>query len=57
MVDVPVNMSGVVLLGFPIPWGAIDANIENSTSSEGWERRLYGGGFGDSLRRALGLGV
>ena len=35
MVDVPVDTSGVVLLGFPIPWGAIDADIENSASTEG----------------------
>ena len=56
-VDVPIDVSGVVLLGFPIPWGAVDSDIENSTSTEGWERGLYGGGFGDSLCRALGLGV
>ena len=57
MVDIPVDMSSVVLLGFPIPWGAIDADIENSASMEGWERRLYDGGFSNSLRRALGLRV
>ena len=50
-------MSGVVLLSFPILWGAVDADIENIASIEGRERRLYGGGFGDSLRRALGLRV
>ena len=50
-------MSGMVLIDFPIPWGAIDADIENSASTKGWERRLYGSGFGDSLHRALGLGV
>ena len=57
MVDVPIDVSGAVLLGFPIPWGAIDADIENSASMEGWEIRLYGGGFSNSLHRALGLGV
>ena len=57
MVGIPVDTSGAVLIVFPIPWGAIDVDIENSTSTEGWERRLYGGGFGDSLHRALGLGV
>ena len=57
MVDVPVDMDGAVLLSFPIPQGAIDADIEDCASTEGRERRLFGGGFGDSLRRALGLGV
>ena len=57
MVEVPVDACGVVLLGFPVLWGAVDANIENSATLEGWERRLYGGGFGDSFRRALGLKV
>ena len=57
MVGISVDMSGAILIGFTIPWGAIDADIENPASSEGWERRLNGGGFGDSLRRALGLGV
>ena len=57
MIDVPVDMGGAFLLDFPILWGAIDADIENSASMEGQERRLYDGGFGDSLRRALGLGV
>ena len=55
MVGVPIDMGGVVLLGFPVPWGAIDADVENSASTEGRERRLYGGGFGNSLHRALGL--
>ena len=57
MVGILVDMSGTVLIGFPVLWGAIDADIENSASMEGWERRLYGGGFSDSLRRALGLEV
>ena len=56
-VGVPIDMGGVLLLSFPVPWGVVDADIENSTSTEGRERRLYGGGFSDSLRRALGLGV
>ena len=55
MIGVSVDMSGAVLVGFPILWGAIDANIENPASSEGWERRLNGSSFGDSLHRALGL--
>ena len=56
-VGVSIDTSGVVLVGFPIPWGAIDSNIENPASLEGWERRLNDFGFGDSLRRALGLRV
>ena len=57
MVDVPVDAGGVILLDFPVPWGAIDADVENSTSTDGRERWLYGGGFGDNLHRALGLEV
>ena len=57
MVGVSVDMSGVVLVGFSIPWRVVDADVKNPTSSEGWERRLDGGGFVDSLRGALGLGV
>ena len=51
------DMSRMVLLSFSIPWRVVDADIKNPTSSEGRERRLYGDGFGDSLRRALGLRV
>ena len=57
MIGVHVDAGGAVLIGFPVLWGAIDADVENSVSTEGRERRLYGGGFGDSLRRALGLRV
>ena len=57
MVGVPTDMSGVVLVGVPVSWGAVNADIKNSTSTEGWEKRLYGSGFGDSLCRALGLKV
>ena len=39
-VDVPVDTGGTVLLGFPFPWGAVDADIENSASTEGRERRF-----------------
>ena len=38
-VDVLVDSGGVVLLGFPLPWGAVDADVEDSTSTEGWERK------------------
>ena len=37
--------------------GAIDADAEDCTPMERRERKLFGGGFSDSLRRALGLGV
>ena len=57
MVGIPVDMSNAVLVGFSIPWRVVDADVKNPTSSEGWERRLDGDGFGDSLRGALGLGV
>ena len=56
-IDVPVDMGNAVLLGFPFPWGAVDADVEDCTSTEGREGRLLSGGFDDSLRRALGLGV
>ena len=56
-VDIPVDVGDAILLGFPFLWGAVDADVENSASTEGRERRLYGGGFGDSLRIALGLRV
>ena len=55
IVDVPIDVGGVVLLSFPFPRGAIDADVEDCASTEGRERRLFGGG--DSLHRALGLGV
>ena len=57
MVGVPIDMSGVVLIGFSIPWRAIDVDVKDPTSSKGWERRLDGGSFGDSLCGALGLRV
>ena len=57
MIDVPVDVGSAVLLGFPFPRGAVNPNIEDCASTEGRERRLFGGGFGDSLHRALGFGV
>ena len=56
-IDVPIDAGGVVLLSFPFSWGAVDADVKDCASTEGRERRLFDGGFGDSLRRALGLGV
>ena len=57
MVGVSVDASYVVLIGFSIPWRAVDADIKNPASSEGWKRRLGDSGFGDNLLRALGLRV
>ena len=56
-IDIPVDMGGAVLLGFPFPWGAVDADVEDCATTERRERKLFGGGLGDSLRRALGLRV
>ena len=56
-IDVPIDAGGVVLLSFPFSWGAVDADVKDCASTEGRERRLFDGGFGDSLCRALGLGV
>jgi len=57
MVDVLVLTSSTFLLGFIVPRGAIDADVEDSTSTEGRERKLLGCGFGEGLCRALGLRV
>ena len=56
-VSISIDASYVVLIGFSIPQRAVDADIKNPTSTEGWKRRLGGGSFGDNLRRALGLRV
>ena len=57
MVGISVDTSCAVLIGFSIPWRVVDADIKDPVSSEGWERRLDGDGFGDSLYRVLGLRV
>ena len=57
MVGVSVDVSYAILIGFSIPWRAIDADIKNPASTEGWKRRLDGSSFDDNLRRALGLRV
>jgi len=57
MVDVPIDAGGAILLGFPFPRGAVDADVKDCTSMEGKQGQLLGGGFGDSLHRALGLRV
>ena len=57
MVGISMDTSYAVLISFSIMWRAVDADIKDPASSKGWERRLDGGGFGDSLRGALGLRV
>ena len=54
-VDVPVLPSNALLLSFAIPWRAIDADVEDRTTLEGWKEELLGEGFGEDLRRALRL--
>ena len=56
-VDVLVLTSSTFLLGFTIPRRATDTDIEDCTATKRRERKLLGGGFGESLHRALGLGV
>ena len=39
MVGISVDTSGAVLVGFPIPWGAVDADIEDYAATERRERK------------------
>ena len=39
IVDVPISTGGAILLGFPFPQGAIDANIEDCATTERMERK------------------
>ena len=57
MVNVPILTSGTFLLGFTVLRGAIDADVEDCAPTERRERKLLSGCFGESLHRALGLGV
>ena len=57
VVDVSVLPSNALLLGFAVLRRAIDANVEDRTTLEGWEEKLIGEGFGEGLRRALRLGA
>ena len=50
-------MSGVFLIGFTIPRGAIDTDVEDGTTPKRRERRLLGEGFSEGLRGALRFGV
>ena len=56
-VDIPVDAGSMVLLSLSFPWGAVDADVKDCTPMERRERKLLGGGFGESLCRALGLRV
>ena len=57
MVDVSVLPSSALLLGFAVPRRAVDADVEDCTTLEGWEEKLIGEGFGEGLHRALRLGA
>ena len=57
MVGISIDTSCAVLIDFPIPRRAIDADIKNPTSMEGWKRRLDDSSFDDNLLKALGLRV
>ena len=54
-VDIPVLPSNALFLGFAIPRRAIDADVEDRATPEGWEKELLEEGFGEGLRRALRL--
>ena len=57
VVDVLVLPSNALLLDFAILRRAIDADIEDRTTPQGWEKELLGEGFGEGLCRALRLGA
>ena len=56
-VDILVLMSDAFLLGFAILRGAVDADVEDRATPEGWENELLDEGFGEGLHRALRLGA
>ena len=57
VVDVPVFASGAFLIGFAIPRGAVDADVEDRATPKRRERGLLGEGLGKGLRGALRFGV
>ena len=57
VVDVSVLTSDAFLLDFAISRRAIDADVEDRVTLEGWEKELLSEGFGEGLRRALRLGA
>ena len=54
-VDVLVLPSNALLLGFAVPRRAVDADVEDRTTPEGWKEKLIREGLGEGLRRALRL--
>jgi len=56
-VDVSILASDAFLLGFAVPRGAIDADIEDCATTERRGKKLFSGRFGNDLHRALGLRV
>ena len=56
-IDIPVLASGAFLISFAVPRGAVDADNEDRATPERRERRLLSEGFGEGVRRALGLRV
>ena len=56
-VDVPVLPSNALLLGLAVPGRAVNADVEDRTTSERWEKELLGECFGEGLCRALRLGA
>ena len=57
VVDVPIFMSGVFLIGFAILRRAVDADVEDCATPKRRERWLLGEGFGEGLRGALRVEV
>ena len=54
-VDILVLPSSALLLGFAVPRRAVDADVEDRATPEGWEEKLIKEGFGEGLCRALRL--
>ena len=44
-----------MFLGFAILRRAVDTDVEDHATPEGWEKELLGEGFGEGLRSALRL--
>jgi len=57
VVDVPVFTSGAFFIGFTVPRGAVDADVEGCTTPKRRERGLLGEGFDEGVRGALRFGV
>ena len=48
-------MSDTFLIGFAILRRAVNADVEDRATLEGWEKELLGEGFSEGLRGALRL--